>query len=466
MSNRMLLWLFAKLLFMGTMFFAAGAVADPVVSGGDDGAALDDAAAAAEPTGDDPDPAAGGSGDDPAADPNAKPPVIDGKPDDKLDGRTMPAKVRETLDALKTADPAAHTWIKDRLWAERNFRQEFPGGLAEAKKAKEEVALFTKEFPAGIQGVKQELGEWNNIDQLYNAGDPKFIDIMHDANPESFAKVMPNAISKFAQVDGPGYQRYMCSLFHTTLQNSGILSNLKFLERATALGDKEGAAGILKEIGDWAASLDATAKSKPEPKTANPQNDQRATELEERESKLWANEVASRVNPERERQIRTLAKQYIPKGVEMDGEDYEALDRLVQGYMDAELRADPEFVKTFSAYAEAKDTPGIEQFMKTKLAAILASQPARNGKPAKMGPVERAVKRLFRGATPAPKVAPKAAAKPGQQQAAPPQGWTKVAAAPKESEIDLKASPFEMRFKEGAVLKNGKKVFWGGAAPA
>src|ERR1700675_2099319 len=76
--------------------------------------------------------------DTPAGD---KPPVT---PEVKVDGRQLPPKVREMMEALKTADPKAHTFLKDILFADRAFRQEFPGGLAEAKQLKANAAEFAK----------------------------------------------------------------------------------------------------------------------------------------------------------------------------------------------------------------------------------------------------------------------------------------------------------------------------------
>lgn len=452
-----------NLLFAFTMFLAAGAVADVGAAG-----ATNDATDSASTTND------AAVDTDTQVDDSTKTEQVDDavkvadkdavKPDAKLDARTMPPKVRETLDALKASDPQAHGWLKDRLFENRAWKQEFPGGLEEAKHAKELVSSFTKDFPGGIEAIKAEQAEWNGIDQAWAAKDPKVIDVWYDANPESFAALIPAAINKFAQTNEPAYQRYMSDVISRTLNNSGVVANLRFLSRSIATGDKEGAASLLQEITDWVAAIDKTAKTELPKKTADdPAINQREQSLAERESKIWANETAAQVNPYRQQLIRKEAQQYLPKGVTLDDETFEALDAQVQRYMDKGLMSDPDFVQKFAAYAEAKDTAGIVAFTKAKLDALL---PSRNGKP---GPVEKAVKLFFRGLTPTPKPTPKLGAKPGPTTpTAAPKGWIKVSPdkAPKPSEIDMRATPFEMRFQHAAILKDGRKIYWGESAPA
>ena len=462
MIDKFFLSLLNYLMFAGTMFFAAAA--PPVIaSGGEDGGndagegRNVDLPAETVPEG------GSDSGEDAAETGEG----IDAKvPGDgaKLDGRTMPPKVRETLDALKAADPQAHTWMKDRLFENREYRKELPGGLAELKQLKSDVATFKQEFP-DVAAVKAEIAEWSGIDKAWNDADPKVIDVWLDANPQAFAKLMPVAIGKFAQSNPEGYQRYMSQVIQNTLVQSGVRQNLQFLNRLISAGDKEGASNLLKEVTDWMAAVEETSK-KPVAEPEKPQTDNRQAELDERESKLWANETAGQVNPFRASLIRKEAQQYLPKGAELDDETFEALDRQIQVYMDKELVADPNFLKSFAAYADAKDTAGIVAFMKQKLQDLMPSRPARNGQAAKMGPVEKAVKLFFRGATPA-KAKPAAgtgAAKPAGG-AAPLKGWEKIGKPPAPHEIDHTQSPYEMKVNQQAILKSGKKVYWGNQIP-
>jgi hypothetical protein len=466
MTHKFFFSIFSYLMFAGTMFFAAGAVADPIAAGGNDAGdpGADDGAANGDP-GADAGEDSSGSDNQSADEPGADKPGIDGKPqaDAQLDGRTMPPKVRETLDALKATDPKAHAWMKDRLFENREFKKELPGGLAELKTLKTEVATFKKDFP-DVAAVKTEIAEWRGIDEAWNKADPKVIDTWFDMNPEATAKLVPVAMNKLASTNPEHYQHYMAQVLRNTLVQSGVKQNLGFLNRLISAGDKDGATALLKEVTDWMAAVDDTAQKAPVAPQKDPKVDDRNKSLDDRESKIWANETAGQINPFRASLIRKEATQYLPKGAELDDETFEALDRQISVYMDKEFAADPDFIKTFAAYSEAKDTAGLVAYMRQKLETVLRSQPGRNGQPAKMGPVERAVKLFFRGATPAKKAPVAGTVKPGAA-AQPQKGWTKVAAGPKPHEIDRTQSDFGMIAKQQAILKDGKKVYWGNQIP-
>lgn len=452
--RHLLMWLMP----FGAMGFASAAIV-PEVGGGAD--------AGAEPVASDGQDDSGGSGGDaqaasdagdnattdaPSAD--AKP---ESQPDAKVDGRALPPKVREMLDALKASDPKAHGFLKDVLFRERAFRQEFPGGIAEAKQLK---ASLSELGEGGIEAIKSERAEWNQIDEAYNAADPRFIDIMVDANPESFNKLAPSLIEKFAQTDGEGYQRHMAGIMVATMQSANVLGTLNFASRLLAKGDAEGAAAELKAITDWIGGIDQIAKSQPKAPEKAPELDQRAQQLQKQEDELWANQTAVEINGFKSSAIKKELAQYI-KGQQLDDDTAEALEERALKNVNALLMADPKFMPTFKAYCDNKDTDGVTKYMKSRLQELL---PSKNGKP---GPVEKAYKLFFRGATPpASKPRPAAAGKPGPAAVQVPKGWEKVAKAPAPHEIDMRLSPFEMRFKQAAILKNGKKVFWGANAPS
>ena len=451
-------WLLNFMLSRGTLFFAAAAVV-PDVSSGNEAPPVQDSTQS-DGVQDDTSPSdspiqdgekLGDSAVDERVDPTSQ------KADAKVDGRALPPKVREMMDALKASDPKAHGFLKDVLFRDRAFRQEFPGGIAEAKQLKASLGELGE---GGIEAIKSERAEWNQIDEAYNAADPRFIDIMVDANPESFKKLGPSLIEKFAAVDGEGYQRHMAGVFMATMQGANVLGTLNFASRLLAKGDAEGAAAELKAITDWVGGIDQLAKSQPKAPEKAPELDQREKDLQAREDQQWANQTAGEVNTFKTSAIKKELSQYL-KGQQLDDETYEAIEGQALKYLNSLLMADPKFMPTFKAYCDNKDTEGVSKYMKSRLQELL---PSKNGKP---GPVEKAYKLFFRGgATPPAKPRPAAGGKPGATPAAQvPQGWAKVAKAPAPHEIDMRQSPFEMRFKQAAVLKSGKRVFWGANAP-
>lgn len=469
------LWLFNHLLFMGTMFLAAA----PVIAGGEEAGEHADASANDGTGGSTVHEGAGVSDDAGAAtedsDAGAGEENADGTPktktspaDQKLDARSLPSEVKEFLKSLQGTNPKAHGWLKDTLYRERSYAQEFPGGVAEAKQLKESVATFTKEFPNGIEGVKSELADYRGLDELYDKGDPKAAEVWATANPEAYKKIMPAAIRQYAAIDPDGYQHFGADLISRTLNNAGAHHTLSFLQRAINAGDKEAALELLTEYNNFLGSIDQLAKTKPK-EAAAPQDDafkQREQRVAQQETQIWAQQTAIPINSWRSDFIRKEAVQYLPKGVVMDDDLAAAIERQTTNYLDEILGTDDDWKRTFGSYAEAKDTPGLTAYVKSKLPQILKS--GAN----KQGPIEKATKLFFRGAAkPAPKPVPNGVKPNGdkpQNQAPASRVWQKVSPdqAPKPHEIDREKTTFEMGMAKQAVLKSGKRIYWGQNAPA
>lgn len=444
-------------LFFGTVFFAAAPVvvgdvaAEPVADASVDDTPSDDTPA--DDAGGEVTPAEGAE-EDKTVTPTGQ------KTDAKLDGRTMPPKVREMMDQLKVADPKQHAWLKDRLFENRAMKQEFPGGLKEMQAMKAEAAAFKKEFPNGVEAVRSELSEWRALDEAYLNADPKAIDVWIEADKNAFTKLMPTAISRFFSVDNDAAQRHFSGMILGSMQAAGVFASLHYLDRAVKAGDKEGGLQLLADINKFIQELDTAAKSKPKQDQQNPALDSREQALSQREEKLFIRDAATEINSEKSALIRKELAQYL-NGQQVDDETYGAMEREIHRHLDQLLTADPTFTNTFNSYVENKDKEGLKQFMLSKVRELL---PSKNGKP---GPTEKAYKLFFRGPVTKPKPKPPAGAKPNGNTPPPPQGWTKVTTAPNIKDIDMNASPFEMRFNKAAVLKgSGKKVFWGDKPPA
>lgn len=442
----MILWILHHFMFAGTKFAAA-----PVDLGGLD-APVD---TPTDAPADDPQPEAeaSSSGDDPAAPVDAEP-----APEVVLDQRAMPVAVKDAIKNLQTLNPKAAGWLKDELGANRAFRQEFPGGMKEARELKASVDNFKTEFPDGIEGIKAEKTQWAEIDAAWANKDPKVLDVWMKSSPEAFSALVPQAMNKLASSNPEAYQHHMAKVIDATLQQSNVASSLFMMERALAMKDYASVDALVKGIQEWVSGIGQTAKKAPEAKPANPQIDQREAQLAEREHAQWTNETAGPINSAKTAAIRKEMAQYA-KGTELDADTFDAFQNQVHVYLDQLLKADPQFIPTFEKYMAAKDRAGITSFMQSKVEQLL---PSRNGKP---GPVERAWKLFNRGASPKPSV--KAAARPvGASPAAQPsQGWTKVAAAPQPHEM-ARIDQFEnvARYK-AATLANGKKVYWGAQPP-
>lgn len=392
------------------------------------------------------------------AQPETQPdPALETQPEVVLDQRAMPVAVKDAIKNLQTLNPKAAGWLKDELGANRAFRQEFPGGMKEARELKASADSFKTEFPDGIEGIKAEKAEWAGIDEAWANKDPKVLDVWMKSSPEAFSALVPQAMNKLASSNPEAYQHHMAKVIDATLQQSNVASSLFMMERALAMKDYASVEALVKGIQEWVSGIGQTAKKAPEAKPANPQIDQRETQLAQREHAQWVNETSAPINAAKTAAIRKEMAQYA-KGTELDADTFDAFQNQVHVYLDQLLRADPQFIPTFEKYMAAKDRAGITAFMQSKVDQLL---PSRNGKP---GPVERAWKLFNRGASPKPAVKPAARPVGAPPAAQPAQGWTKVAKAP---DRDLIApNQFDSIFKhQAAQLKTGQKVFWGNQAP-
>jgi hypothetical protein len=483
--NFLLQHLLNYFLFAGTMMFAAGAVADVGTqddgaqadaggagSGGDASQVDDRGDAGAADQGDQGDGAdKSGVGADDAA--NADGSAADAS---KLDARTLPPSVKATLAELQAKDPKAHAWLKDRLWAEKRFRDEVPGGLEEVKQLRSTVGGL-KELVGPqhanstpeqiISAVKAEVSEWRAVDAMLDKGDANVLATIAEQFPDGFKKLLPLAVNEFAARDLPGFQKWGAQMIDGELQTGNIFGRLAFIDRLLAKNDVEGVKAELKGITDFFSQYKTIAAKKIEEAAPDPKAATREKELDSREHQLWVQESAGPINREKTSLVKAAVQQYIPKGETLDEETLAAIEVHVNRFLDPLLQADPNFGPTFKTFEQNRDAEGMKKFLLAKVKELLPSKNVQ-GK-AVMGPAEKAVRLFFRQA---PKPGPKpGAGQPGNkggQQSPAPKGWIKIAAdkAPQPHEIDKAQTSFEMSFAKAAILKDGRKVFWGDKAPA
>lgn len=377
---------------------------------------------------------------------------------------------------LQKTDPKAHAWLKDRLWAEKRFRDAVPGGIEEVKQLQttftglRELAgpkYVNAPTDQVIGAIKAEMSEWRSVDAMLDKGDPNVLSTIAEQFPEGFKKLLPVALTEFAARDLPAYQKHMAGIIHSELQSANVLPTLGFVTRLLAKGDVEGAKAELANVATYLGQYEKIAAKKLEVPAPNAQDKTRENELDTREHRVWVQETSGPINREKTSAIKAVVQQYVPKGETLDEETLSAIEVHVNRFLDPLLQQDPNFAETFKAFESNRDAEGMKKFLLAKIKELL---PSKNvGGKSVMGPAERATKLFFRGAAkPTPKPGAGApGARPGAA-AVVPKGWEKVSPdkAPAPHDIDREKTSFEMSFAKAAVLKNGKKVFWGDKAPA
>ncbi len=374
--------------------------------------------------------------------------------DAKEDGRQFAGKLRdhykELMDSKDPAKVQLAKAVKDLFFQNKALRDKFPGGV---KEVEEKLAAFDKfGAPEQLEALQADAKVLEDIDNKWQAADPAFIDELAALNADSFKKLMPVGLNKFAQVDPEGYKQVMSGIIHQTLESAGLSNVLYNISRALTPryeGDRPDVAEamrLLKDIAEWKDGLGTAAKA-PAPTTpaANPELDQRAAALEEREAEFFNTQLRNEVVSWRDSQIKSTLNK-LTSGAKVDPERYEIFqERVVR-----------ELAKMHAADFEDKWTRLYAQGDKAALVKFLQGVDGTNMQKA----VAKVHTLLFpsNGVKKAPVATPAAppTAKPAEA------GWVKIAQRPNPQDIDRgrNRTTDEMIFSGKAILRDGKRVTW------
>lgn len=473
-----------KFLSAFCLMFAAGAVATPeggeaIIPGeegggegsegaegaglgegeGGEGAEGEDAAAAGEGEGE-------GEGEGQGKD-TSKHPLIEG------DGRTLPADLRGVVASLKATNPTAAAKIKDLYFGFANLqnqiKQSFPGGLQEAIEIKDAVEDLAG--PEGVTELRSEIENWRGVDDLLQAGDPAILTTIQNEFPDGFKKLLPQMVNIWADADGEAYDRHMAGIIVGTLQQNQVSNDIAraidYLDMQETNPVLDKVKALLTGTQGKISKLAEFANSKPKAPEKDPnaeKNQAESARIEGEKTKLFVGDVSRSVDKDTDPKIDTELKRLGAKNLTAEGR--KTIGQKVRVSVAGELRKQPGFLKKYNAYIARKDHNGAVQFLTSRMDPLL------KGDSKTKGAVETVYTGIYGKAKlgaqvvkPKPAAAAAGAGKPGEK---PVQGWLKVAPdkAPAPGEIDMKASPFEMRMKKQAILKNGKKVYWGDKVPS
>ncbi len=364
-----------------------------------------------------------------------------------IDGGKLSAEAKATLDKLKVENPSLARAIQRALFKEAEFGKLAPGGIQEIKALRETVEQLGGE--TGLQDMQREIAGFRGFDEQYTAGDPKAIDFMtSDAQGrEAFVKLMPVALQKFEQLHPEGFKGYMAQVMEQSMYASGIPLALERLgdflaDNPKAMEQWNKIAGFVKFVGD------TSRKQVEAPKFQQAQPDNRAGELEQRESALMRNEWKNETAGE-QRAVFQGEWDRLAAGRKLSDPQTAAVKELFESRLNKALNG--KHSETLEKYFKAKDKSGFLRYAssisKTEVPKALreafdAVMPGRPG--------------------PRPGVAPPV--KNGGPARGTPiaAGFTQLAQRPATNEIDMRHSfNTPSNYQSGrAVLKDGRKVQW------
>lgn len=445
--------------------FATSSVGD--VGGGDSGAAAVIASTIEGADADaDPDTVAADADVDAQTDPDAQADPDKPEPQQQaapqIDGRQVPAAIRKALADMKATNPAVAKELNDYVWGYKNLKADiqknFPEGIKEAIALKSTVEELTG--ADSIEDFRTEVQELRHLDQQFISGDPEFIKTAVAKFPEGFKKIAPAMMDAWAQSDPDSYDRRMAGIIVATLNQNGFGNNLAravdFLEMQDPNKENAIIQKVIGMLGEGQKSLSAWSAfstSKPKAPDVDPNaaaNAQRQQELDKRETTIFTQGVTKDLDVHSSSTItKELAalKKTVPESARA------VFDKQVIDAVWAKMRGESNFSVKFKALMANKDHTGVLKFLQSR------------GLPYYAEAVESAYKRLygttkFAGA-PKPKVAPGAPIAAAPKAAA---GWVKF--NPPANLIDRsKTQERDIVFAKKAILKDGRKVYWGDKIP-
>ena len=255
--------------------------------------------------------------------------------DSKEDGRQFAGKLRDHYkELIASNDPnkvQLAKAVKDLFFQNKALRDKFPGGV---KEVEERLAAFDKYgAPEQLEALQADAKTLEDIDTKWQAGDPRFIDELAELNAESFKKLMPVGLNKFAQVDPEGYQRVMSGILSSTLAQAKMGDQLYLISRELQRGDTAEAINLVKQIQDWMGELDKSAKAPvttPQNDPRNAEFEQRAAQLEEQKAEFFNTQLANEVTSWRDSQIKSALGK-LTNGAKVDADRMEIFqDRVIR----------------------------------------------------------------------------------------------------------------------------------------
>ena len=444
--HRLLLQLLNHFLYAGTMFFAA---ADTGLSGAS--STGNESVVGADVSGDVGD--EGGDTADVAADTSSETSdsdVAETTADKSVDlgnGRSVPAKWKKAFDVAK--QNGVEKEFKQLYFASERLNKAIPGGVNGAI----ELAKAVEQF-GGVEGVQQlqsDLETYHADSELFERGDPKWIETAFSESPEIALKHFANSLDYVADKHPEHYDHLMSKvIFNDMRDNSPLGATYEFLK---SLGDNPKAQELKKAIADyWNARRD-TAQKVPEKKidAQTKQLSERETAVEQREMGVRFTQVNAQIHPVMKSQV-TKSLQAEAKAVGIDlqklskdypGEWRDMLNAIHKKIMQ-EATKDARFIDKYYALVKKGDLKRAAASINSKHEAIVPN-------------IVREISKqygLFRGKKTATTGKETVTAKPGNNAA----GWTFVAARPGRTEIDWEKTTPAMQMDGQYILNDGKRV--------
>ena len=389
---------------------------------------------------------------DPAAPAVADSPAI-------VDGH-LSASAKTALQDLAKTSPKLAKSIRSALFEADALRREIPGGLKEINQLREQVQQFGG--PEAIAKTREEVSYFNELDQQFTKGDPRFVQAMIDTpeGQQGFLKLAPTMLEKFRELSPEMHDNYVARQQYQGMLDSDLkFSIVRMKDAIDRMPDSPEKVAALDQWGPLANYYNgvlekANHKVEPPKPAAAPDttNDERA-KFENEKTQF----VRNQWNTEATGSIKSIIDGEVARVAaarKLTDTQKAALFELSVGRLSKSVKGVAGYNDTALRFFANKDKPGFLKhitgtFQKNAPAIIRAAADAIVAQKSMPKP---------NGAPVVPPVRPGAA--PSGATAKPAQGFTWVNAMPNKTSINFSKTTQSMILQGRAILDNGKHVQW------
>lgn len=360
---------------------------------------------------------------------------------------TLDNLLKTSTEKLKAINPALPNFLRDVMRREQTLNREFPGGIKEALAVRDALAEF-----GGVEGAeetREALSDYGRLEEMYEKGDPEFMDRLAEAAPEAFSRVMPAGLERWRATDPEMYSHVLAKVIVNTLDGAKISDQLAAIYQSAEKPEMKEAVSRIWQIIE---GYRQTAEKAPQQKAPDP----RQKQLDQREQRLTQQEQQAKFAP-----VKTAGIQHITKVVDRE---------MAQSYQWAD--ADPDIQQAIRERVQHEMTvlskkTGFDK----EVDRLIARGDAKNLQRRIEAFQDKHIPQILPRISKLFAIKPKAAAKTNgqqqqrqgqgqQQQRQPDRGWEQVSKIPSAGEIDRSKTDADMILSNKAILKNGRKVQW------
>lgn len=362
-----------------------------------------------------------------------------------LDGKRLSPDAQASIEEIKAKNPALARQMRAALFEADALRKAFPGGVREMNSFRQQVEEFGGRD--AYERVQDELGYFNNLDQQFTSGNPKFIDAMTETpeGQEAFVKLGPAVFEKYAELHPEGFNQYITSVIFQDMLQKNIPLALQRL--GDHIADNPKAQEEWSKIAEYYNFINKKAQGAVAAPKFTQRTNNRESELDQRETEMrrgeWRTGAVSEID-----KIYGRALQQAANGRKLTTDQAQTVRELVMSRVMRRASSNNDHNSKISRYFEQNNRSGYMRYISSfysaelprALSAVIASiVPQKAAVAAKNGG----------GAVSMNKV----------QNGGPNQGFTLVSGIPRKDLISRQTTPDMIRAGR-AILTDGKKVYW------